>query len=154
MLLSIVVGACASLFLIPAVKNSKTIQMIIVPFTRFLVSMILSYSAYCQGLLALFMSESFPDRVKSSGAGTIEALSNVGNIVTPFIVSATTNIGLSAVFVVGLIMLAGVFALVPTKETFNHHVTEEEVLKESLLSQDGGVNINTEKSLDDATTTD
>lgn len=53
-------------------------------------------------------------------------------------------------------MFAGIFALLPTKETFNHHITEEEVFKESLLSHDDGTNINTEKYGDDqdATTTD
>lgn len=61
------------------------------------------------------MNESFPDRVKSSGSGTIEALSNIGNLITPFIVSLTINLGINSVFVVSVILLLGVVALVPTR---------------------------------------
>lgn len=83
------------------------------------------------------MNESFPDRVKSSGNGTIEALSNLGNLVTPFVVSMTTNAGLNPVFVVSVILILGILPLLPTRETFHHVATESDVLddnKQSLIS--------------------
>lgn len=76
------------------------------------------------------MIESFPDRVKSSGSGTIEALSNVGNLITPFVVSLTTNAGLNPVFVVAVILLLGIATLIPTKETYHHVATEQDMRDE------------------------
>lgn len=96
----------------------------------------MGYVAYCQGLLALFMNESFPDRVKSSGNGIIEALSNLGNLITPFVVSMTSNAGLSPVFVVSVILILGIVPLLPTKETFHHLANEKEVEEEEKNEKD------------------
>jgi hypothetical protein len=85
------------------------------------------YIGYSFGLLALFTNESFPDRVKSSGGGVIEALSNLGDLVTPFVVTLTSNTGISPVFMVSVILILGITPLIFTKETFHHIATEDAV---------------------------
>ena len=97
------------------------------------------------------MNESFPDRVKSSGNGTIEALSNLGNLITSFVVSMTSNAGLNPIFVVSIILILGILPLLPTKETFHHTITEKEIdaeeaskgLKDSLITGNEGSIIST-----------
>jgi hypothetical protein len=74
------------------------------------------------------MNESFPDRVKSSGSGSIEALSNLGNLVTPFVVTLTSDAGLDPVFVVSVILMLGIIPLFFTKETLHHIATEKDII--------------------------
>jgi hypothetical protein len=73
------------------------------------------------------MIESFPNRVKSSSSGFIEALSNLDDHVTPFVVTLTSNAGLEPVFMVSVILILGIIPLIHTKETLNRVVTENDV---------------------------
>jgi hypothetical protein len=57
------------------------------------------------------MVESFPDKVKSRGSGSIQALAGIGNFITPFLVSFTSNHNLNPVVVVSILLLIGLVPL-------------------------------------------
>lgn len=67
--------------------------------------------------MVLFVNESFPDKVKTSGTGLVEAISISGIAIAPFIASACSHHHYHPLAVFGGIVLAGNMSLLFTKET-------------------------------------
>ena len=58
-------------------------------------------------LFGLISSETFPTTIRSSGMGITEAMSNLGNIGAPFLVTLSQHMRFKAVFVGGFLNLVG-----------------------------------------------
>lgn len=89
------------------------------------MSIFCHYLAYASGLIALFVNESFPDPIKSSGTGLIEALSMSGPALTPFIASTCSHYHYHPLVVLGGITLIGNIPLLFTKKTRPRNDTTE-----------------------------
>lgn len=112
-----IAGIGGLLCLSPTLAESKHFQLVTYLVSRFLMSTYCSYIAYAYGLIVLFINESFPDRIKSSGAGLIEAFSMSGPAIAPFIASACNHYHYHPLVVFGGIVLLGNIPLLFTKET-------------------------------------
>ena len=81
------------------------------------------------GLIPFLQSEPFPHYYRSSVWGYIEGLSQIGNFITPYIVTACENSNINSLIVFSFML--GVLGIVPMlfiKETLNR--SEDELLKE------------------------
>jgi len=84
------------------------------------------------GVVPMLQSEPFPHKYRSSVWGYIEGFSQIGNFLTPFIVTACDNANLPTLTVVGV--LSGILGITPLffiKETLN--VSEDQLLKEEKI---------------------
>lgn len=81
----------------------------------------------------MITTESFPNSIKTTGTGIVEAFSNLGNIVSPFIVTISDHLGIQSIFIGGVVCLIGALALLFAKETLVKAPKNE--LKESLLTE-------------------
>jgi hypothetical protein len=58
-------------------------------------------------LFGLITTESFPTSIKTTGTGIVEALSNLGNMASPFIVTFAGKINVQSIFLGGILILIG-----------------------------------------------
>lgn len=81
------------------------------------------------GIIPFLQSEPFPHIYRSSVWGYIEGFSQIGNFVTPYLVTACENANINTLLVVGIIV--GILGCIPMffiKETLN--VSEDELIEE------------------------
>ena len=69
------------------------------------------------GLFGLISAETFPTAIRSTGLGITEAMSNVGNMGAPFLVTLAQVLSFKAVFVGGFLNVAGGTSMFLVKET-------------------------------------
>jgi hypothetical protein len=67
----------------------------------------ITIAAFCFGLYSLITTESFPSGIKTTGTGVVEAMSNLGNMASPFIVTLADKFGLQSMFIGGVVCAAG-----------------------------------------------
>lgn len=68
-------------------------------------------------LFSLITTQSFPTSIRSTGTGVSEAMSNLGNMAAPFLVTISDDIGVKAVFIGGFVCIAGGLCMSFVKET-------------------------------------
>lgn len=66
-------------------------------------------------LFGLISTETFPTTIKSTGLGITEAMSNIGNMGAPFLVTLSQFLGFKAVFVGGFLNIAGGTSMLAVK---------------------------------------
>ncbi len=101
------------LFCLPFISGSKIVGTIVLALCRICTSTFSYISAFSQAIIPLLQIQSFPSTVQSTGTGLIEALSQLGNFATPFIVTIATNAGVNPVIIVSLVVL--VIGVLPLK---------------------------------------
>ena len=99
--------------------------------------------AYSQGFIPLLQTESFPEKIQSTGAGMIEGTSQIGSFLAPYVVSIVTNSGQKPiVFISIIVIILGIFPLKFIKETFiPSHKNKDETetndnVFENLINED------------------
>ena len=65
------------------------------------------FNTFGFALFSLITTESFPTSIRSTGCGVSEAMSNLGNMIAPFLVTISGELHLKAVFIGGIICIAG-----------------------------------------------
>jgi hypothetical protein len=79
------------------------------------------------GVVPMLQSEPFPHHYRSSVWGYIEGLSQIGNFITPFIVTACDNHNIPTLAVMGLMCaVLGITPMFFIKETLNACEDEQE----------------------------
>lgn len=76
--------------------------------------------AYVYGLSSVYINELFPDNIKSSATGLIEALHNSGSIFSPYVVTWSVDAHMSPIVVFAIILLfgsSGVYFILDKKTT-------------------------------------
>jgi hypothetical protein len=68
-------------------------------------------------LFSLISAETFPTAIRSTGLGVSEAMSNLGNMGAPFLVTLANYSKLKAVFIGGFLNIGGGLAMLIVKET-------------------------------------
>lgn len=68
-------------------------------------------------LFSLITSETFPTEIRSTGLGVSEAMSNLGNMAAPFLVTISQVSKVKAVFFGGFMNLLGGVSMLLVKET-------------------------------------
>ncbi len=68
-------------------------------------------------LFSLITSETFPTEIRSTGLGVSEAMSNLGNMAAPFLVTISQASNVKAVFFGGFMNLLGGVSMLLVKET-------------------------------------
>jgi hypothetical protein len=68
-------------------------------------------------LFSLITSETFPTEIRSTGLGVSEAMSNLGNMAAPFLVTISQVSNVKAVFFGGFVNLLGGVSMLLVKET-------------------------------------
>jgi len=68
-------------------------------------------------LFSLITSETFPTEIRSTGLGVSEAMSNLGNMGAPFLVTLAQIMSVKAVFIGGFMNLVGGVSMFLVKET-------------------------------------
>ena len=74
-------------------------------------------NTFCFGLYSLITTESFPSGIKTTGTGVVEAMSNLGNMASPFIVTLADKWGLQSMFIGGVVCGVGGVIMFLSKET-------------------------------------
>lgn len=89
----------------------------------------------------MMQNEPFPHKYRAVAWGYIEGLSQIGNFITPFIVTACQNAGINPLIIFSIMLaIFGILPLASYKETLNltEDVVvqeEEEDLKESIQTE-------------------
>jgi hypothetical protein len=73
--------------------------------------------AFGFGLYSLITTESFPSGIKTTGTGVVEAMSNLGNMASPFVVTLADKFDLQSMFIGGIVCLFGGLVMFLSKET-------------------------------------
>ena len=84
----------------------------------------------------MITTESFPSSIKTTGTGVVEALSNLGNMASPFIVTIADKMGIQSICIGGVVCLVGAVAMLFSKETLPKTDLpgyEEPLLRESTM---------------------
>ena len=68
-------------------------------------------------MYSLITTESFPPGIKTTGTGVVEAMSNLGNMASPFIVTLADKFSLQSMFIGGIVCAAGGVIMFLSKET-------------------------------------
>lgn len=68
-------------------------------------------------MYSLITTESFPSSIKTTGTGIVEAMSNLGNMASPFIVTLADKFSLQSMFIGGVICAFGGLIMFFSKET-------------------------------------
>lgn len=68
-------------------------------------------------LFGLISSETFPTAIRSTGLGITEAMSNLGNMGAPFLVTLSQHLSIKAVFLGGFLNFGGGASMLLVKET-------------------------------------
>ena len=93
----------------PIIQNSH-FQILLIGLSR--ISNTFSFA-----LFGLITTQSFPTSIRSTGIGISQALSNLGNMISPFLVTISDNIGVKAVFIGGFVCIVGGFSMFFVQET-------------------------------------
>ena len=88
-------------------------------------------------LFGLISSETFPTTIRSTGLGITEAMSNLGNMAAPFLVTLSQFLRFKAVFIGGFLNIAGGASMLLVKETLNKEKKDDGGTEgSSLLSEE------------------
>ncbi len=68
-------------------------------------------------LFGLISSETFPTAIRSTGLGITEAMSNLGNMAAPFLVTLSEFTRVKSVFIGGFLNIGGGLLMLLVKET-------------------------------------
>lgn len=115
--------------LIQFTDTSSVVELIFMGASRL-------FNTVAFALFSLICSESFPTAVKSTGMGITEAMSNVGNMIAPFLVIFAQTLGVKAILIGGIINIAGGFTMSIVKETMKESAAHNEnpLLKDDVTS--------------------
>jgi hypothetical protein len=104
MLLSGAFGVCVEF------SNSQAGDLVLIGCSRLL-------NTVAFALFSLISAETFPTSIRSTGLGVSEAMSNLGNMAAPFLVTLANFSQLKAVFIGGFFNIGGGLAMLIVKET-------------------------------------
>ena len=76
-------------------------------FETVLIAISRLFNTFGFALFSLITTESFPTSIRSTGTGISEAMSNLGNMSAPFLVTLGDELGVKGVFISGIVCIVG-----------------------------------------------
>jgi hypothetical protein len=119
MIISGALGICVQF------SNSKIADIILIGCSRL-------FNTVGFAFFSLITSETFPTEIRSTGLGVSEAMSNLGNMAAPFLVTLAQISSVKAVFIGGFMNIIGGVSMLIVEETKIDEIESSEN-KESLL---------------------
>ena len=104
MILSGILGVCIEF------SKMEIADLVLIGFSRL-------FNTVGFALFSLITSETFPTEIRSTGLGVSEAMSNLGNMVAPFLVTLAQISNVKAIFFGGFMNLIGGLSMLLVKET-------------------------------------
>ena len=104
-----ILSGCIGLF-VELTDQSSWIEIALIGVSRL-------FNTFGFALFSLITTESFPTSIRSTGCGVSEAMSNLGNMVAPFLVTLAGELRVKAVFIGGIICIVGGISMFFVKET-------------------------------------